>query len=332
MKNLKLPCVAMMMWMALPGFGAVVQSVSESFVGSAVTIPGVQGSAERIDFFSLRAVRPAVYAGKVSATSSTSITDSNANWTSAQFAGRGSIYAEFDNGLEADIQQVSFASKRLSFSGTLPTSVTPGLRYRIREHHTVAEVFGSTNQAGLRAGANDASAEAIYLFDAETQQRRTYYYLSFNGISGWVQLDYSPASNIVIYPEQGLMVRRQTSGNITLTSSGPLKPAASAIFLFPGNNLLGLYNRANPVTLDNLNLVAAGFAGGANPNSGDMIRKFNPDGVTTTTYFYLNLSGFEGWYDIGYQPAGQVTLSPGTVFILYRRPPGAALEWTLPTQ
>ena len=52
MKNLRLPFVAMMMtWMAIPAFGAVVQTVSESFVGSAVTIPGVQGSAERIGFF-----------------------------------------------------------------------------------------------------------------------------------------------------------------------------------------------------------------------------------------------------------------------------------------
>jgi hypothetical protein len=176
MKNLRLPFVAMMMWMALPAFGAVVQTVSESFVGSAVTIPGVQGSAERIGFFSLRTVRPAVYAGKVTATAATSITDSGANWTSAQFTGRGPLYAEFANGVEADIQQVSYGPKRLSFAGALPPSVTVGMPYRIREHHTLAEIFGPANQAGLVQGANTAEAETIRHFIPETQQTRIYFY------------------------------------------------------------------------------------------------------------------------------------------------------------
>ena len=189
MKSPKLPFVVMMTWMALPGFGAAVQSVSESFVGSAVTIPGVQASTERVGFFSLRSVRPAVYAGRVTAVGATSITDGGANWASAQFAGRGSLYAEFANGVEADIQQVSFGPKRLSFSGNLPPSITVGLSYRIREHHTVAEVFGPTNQARLLSAPNDASAETIYHFDAETQQRRTYFYVSYNGVTGWVQSD-----------------------------------------------------------------------------------------------------------------------------------------------
>ena len=308
-----------------------VEVVSESFVGSAATLAGVQGTAtERTSFLSSRAVRPAVYAGKVTATAATSITDANANWTSAQFTGRAPLYAEFANGVEADIQQVSFGPKRLTFSGTLPASITVGTAYRIREHHTVGEVFGTANQAGLLAGANDAAAEVIFHFDAETQQRRTYYYLNFSGISGWVQLDYSPASNVVIYPEQGLMVRRLTPGDITLASSGPLKPAPSTIFVYPGNNLLGVYNRATPVSLDSLNLVAAGITGAGSPDAADLIRKISPDGLSTT-YFYINLTGFEGWYDTGYQPAGHVTLSPGAVFILYRRST-SAIEWTLPAQ
>ena len=126
------------------------------------------------------------------------------------------------------------------------------------------------------------------------------------------------------------MVRRLTPGDLTLASSGPLKPAPSTIFVFPGNNLLGVYNRATPVSLDSLNLVAAGIAGAGSPDAADLIRKINPDGLSTT-YFYINLTGFEGWYDTGYQPAGHVTLSPGAVFILYRRST-SAIEWTLPAQ
>ncbi|HKQ39760.1 MAG TPA: hypothetical protein VJ063_16905 [Verrucomicrobiae bacterium] len=331
MKNHKLPCVAMMIWMALPAFGAAVQTVSETFVGSAVTIPGVQGSAERIGFFSLRAVRPAVYAGKVSAVGATSITDSGANWTSAQFAARGPLYAEFANGVEADIQQVSFAAKRLSFSGALPPSITVGARYRIREHHTVAEVFGSGNQAGLLAGLNIDDAETVRHFIPETQQTRIYFYSTLSGLTGWLLDDYTPAGTTIIYPEQGLMVRRRTAANLTLTSSGPLKPGPSTIPVLPGYNMLGLYHRATPVRIDQLNLLASGFVPGENADVADNLLKFNPDG-TTTTYFYWNLAGFEGWYDFEYQPAASATLSPGTVFMIYRRPPSQVFDWTLPSQ
>jgi hypothetical protein len=111
-----------------------------------------------------------------------------------------------------------------------------------------------------------------------------------------------------------------------------LKQGPSTIPIYPGDNLLGLYNRATPVSLDNLNLVAAGFTGGPNSQTGDIIRKVDADGISTTTYFYLNLTGFEGWYTIGYQPSGHITVAPGSVFMLYRQPAGAALEWTLPSQ
>lgn len=323
----------MLMSMAIPSFGAI-ETVSESFVGSTVTIPGAQTGGERISLFSLRAVRPALYAGRVSAVGATTITDSGANWAAVQFAGRGALYAEFDSGVEGDIQQVSFASKTLSFSGPLPPTVTAGTRFRIREHHTVAKLFGSANQAGLLPGANSDVAEQILHFIPETQQPRIYFYLSFNGITGWMHPDYSSASNVVIYPEQGLMLKRLTTHTLTLTWSGPMKPSRSILPILPGHNLLGVYNRSMPVRLDQLNLVtgnaATGFAPGPNADTGDNLIVLNPAGPSI--YFYLNFNEVEGWYDSGYQPAAHITLAPGTAFFVYRRPPAQNFDWTLLAQ
>ena len=245
--------MAMIMCMALPVVGAAVETVSESFVGSAVTIPGVQGSGERISLFSLRAVRPALYAGRISGVGAATVTDTAANWTAGQFSGRGALYAEFDSGLEADIQQVNVAAKTLSFSGALPPSLTNGTAYRIREHHTVAEVFGSANQAGLLPGPNTDEAETIRHFIPETQQTRIYFYSNLQGASGWLDFNYAPASDTVIYPEQAIMVRRRGPANLTLTSSGPVKQRPSTLPIFPGYNMLGLYHRTTPVRLDQLN-------------------------------------------------------------------------------
>jgi hypothetical protein len=301
------------------------ETTSEPFVGSAVTVPGVAGTGERVGYFSLRAVRPAVYAGKATSVGTSAITDSGANWTSGLFAGRGALYAEFDNGLEADIQQLDIPSSTLSFAGALPPSVNPGAAYRIREHHTLASVFGPADQAGLLAGASEAEAEAVLHHIPETQETKTYFYV--NASTGWVQPDYSSASSTVIYPEQGLMVRRRTSGDLTLAFSGPLKHWPSLIRVLPDYNFLGLYNRARPVRLNDLNLIASGFVAGDTANDADNIVKVNSDGTMTT--FYLNP---QGWYDSNNQAAGDVTFLPGTVFIIYRRPPAAAFDWLLPAQ
>lgn len=328
----------MMLMSMVPAFGAI-ETISESFVGSAVTIPGLdtgsEPGTERIGLFSLRAVRPAIYAGKVSSVGSITITDAGANWAAAQFNGRGALYAEFDSGVEADIQQVSFASKTLSFSGPLPPSVTPGTPFRIREHHTVAKLFGTVNQAGLLAGANSDVAEQIMHFLPESQRARIYFYLNFNGLTGWVQQDYSAASNIVIYPEQGLMIKRRTAAALTLSWSGPLKSSRSLVPVFPGHNLVGIYNRSTPVRLDQLNLVTGdpvtGFASAAHADTADNVLTRNPDG-SNTRYFYLSFNGLEGWYDSAYGAAGHVTIAPGTAFWLYRRPPAENFNWTLNAQ
>jgi hypothetical protein len=143
--------------------------------------------------------------------------------------------------------------------------------------------------------------------------------------------DYSPASNTVVYPEQGLIIRRRAAGNVTLTSSGPLKQGPTTVPVLPGVNLLGLYHRPTAVRLDDLGLPNAGFVAGPNADVGDNLRVFNAQGLMVT-YFYSNLPGFEGWLDFSYQPAGQLTLAPGSVFILYRRPPNPPLDWTIPAQ
>lgn len=323
----------MMLISMVPAFGAI-ETVSESFVGSSVTIPGLQTGTERMSAFSLRSVRPAVYSGKVSSVGATTITDAGANWTATQFSGRAMLYAEFDSGVEADIQQVSFASRTLSFSGALPPAVAPGSAYRIREHHTIAEVFGSANQFGLRAAPNAATAEQVQLHMPQSQEIHAFFYLTFNNFRGWVRDNNSPGSNVVIYPEQGIMLVRKTAGDLTLTTSGPLKQGPSVIPIYPGYNLVGLYNRTAPARFADLNLITgnpnSGFVTGRNVSSSDNLLLIQPDGLIVA-YYYLNLPGFEGWYSELNQPAANITIPPGSAFLLYRLPTANVFHWTLPS-
>lgn len=322
------------------GFGLILmgdrlagaESVSEIHVSTAALIQGTFSSTPKLTFLALQSVQPAAEAGTLTAAGAGTLTDQNANWTTGQFEGNPH-YIEFGSGLVADIVGTDGASRTLTISWNLEGLVSPGQSYTIRRHSTLAGVFGANNSAGLLAGANSASADNILVHRAETQQTLTYFYSNVPGFSGWYSAAYSPANNLIIRPQQGLMIRRRSSGNVVLYSGGVSRRVAPIIVVNRGFNLLGTLRAASSVTLASLNLYTGnpgtGLAGGANSSAADNLILIRPDG-SSVTYFYSNYPGFEGWYDSTYLPADSATISPGTAFLLNRKPGRNAFSWTMP--
>jgi hypothetical protein len=148
--------------------------------------------------------------------------------------------------------------------------------------------------------------------------------------------DYTPADKLVIYPEQGLLVRRVASGDRNLYLCGPIKTGVTMAPVQPGYNLLGTLKSLSPVSLGALNLytgnVTAGLASGGNTADSDTLLVVQPDGTTATYFYYKDAFGNEGWLDANYNFSATVPIKAGSAFFIHRLPPNSGFNWTIPAE
>jgi hypothetical protein len=315
-----------------------LESFSPIWIGSDTLIGGTTTSlTSRTTFFSQRMVLPVLYAGTVSSVQNTALTDTNANWTTSEF-GNGGVpaYAEFDNGSMVDIAGSASTTKSLSLAGSLRGMASPGDTYRIRAHFTVASLFGTNNETGLKSGGNTAQADNVMVLIPQTQQTLTIFYYDDGVNHGWLTADYTSADKLVIYPEQGLLVRRVASGDRNLYLCGPIKTGVTMAPVQPGYNLLGTLKSLSPVSLGALNLytgnLITGLASGGNTADSDTLLVVQPDGTTATYFYYKDAFGNEGWLDANYNLSTTVPIKAGSAFFIHRLPPNSGFNWTIPAE
>jgi hypothetical protein len=322
-------------WLSMSSW-ASIEVTSPVWVAAATTIQGNGGSGSKTTVFSQRMVSPIQYAGTVSSIQTTSLTDTNANWVVGQFGTNGTqAYVEFNNGWMADIAK-STTSTTLALAGNLTGVVSVGDSYRIRAHFTIASLFGTNNETGLMSGGNTAQADNIMLLVPQTQQSLTIFYYD-DGIShGWLTADYNSAANLVVYPEQGLLVRRVASGDRSLYVCGTTKTGVTVAPVEPGYNLVGTLKNLTNLTLGALNIYTGdpttGLASGGNTAGSDTLLVVQADGTTSTYFYYKDTSGNQGWLDANYNPSGNVLINAGTAFFVHRLTSNGPFNWTIPAE
>jgi hypothetical protein len=313
-----------------------LESFSPIWIGSDTLIQGTTAPDSKTTFFSQRMVSPVLYAGTVSSLQNTALTDTNANWATSQFGSGGvPAYAEFNNGTMVDIAS-STGSKSLSMAGNPAGMASPGDAYRIRGHFTIASLFGTNNETGLQSGGNTAQADNIIVLSPETQQSLTIFYYDDGVNHGWLTADYTPADNMVVDPEQGLLVRRVAASDRDLYLCGPIKTGVTVAPVQPGYNLVGTLKSLSPVSLSALNLYtgdpASGLASGGNTADSDTLLVVQPDGTTATYFYYQDNLGNEGWLDANYNLSADVLINAGSAFFIHRLPINGAFSWTIPAE
>ena len=314
--------------------GVAAEATSETFVGSAALIAGNNGTGTRLTTFSMRSLRPTTYIGTITALETSALIDAAATWTNNQYNGQnGSFYVEFESGVVADISGTDGTAKRLSMPGTLPNSIPIGSKYRIRRHWTIAELFGSNNEAGILGGRNSTEADNVLLWSSQQQMAPKYYYRNITGFSGWYSGP-TLSGNTVIYPEQGIMVDRKTNTTQVAYWTGVTRARPIAVPIFPGYNLVGTLRSKGPVRLADLNLItgdpATGLAPGLNSTEADTLYLLNSDGSMTGCY-YRNHPSSTGWRT-GSAAADNRLIEPGTAFYINRKAPRALFYWTMPSE
>lgn len=336
--------------LAPAGFGAEV--ISESFVTTEVTIVGADTKAFQDTWLSSPMVSPFVAAGMVTSLGSNTLYDAEGEWSADQFNGvNGPYYVEFNSGYMADIVKTDPATRTLSVSGDLRPYVTGGEAYRIRKHFTIGDIFGAQNEAGLTGGLNDAQADTILL--QAPGRATTIFYLAHPKLHGWVKIPdgsspaipnnvfapYEPAAGVIIYPEQGIMIRRKAAQSSSFHMRGQVKTTPTKVPVYPGWNVLGTLKSFRNVKLADLKLytgdAASGLNGGKNDAVGDNLMLIQPDG-STVTYWYCPVAYGDGmgWRKVapGVPIANDDVIAPGTVFLLCRKAPWGVFTWEIPSE
>jgi hypothetical protein len=278
-------------------------------------------------------VLPILYAGTVSSVQNTALTDANATWSTTQFG--AATYAEFDNGWMADIAGTA-SGQSLSLAGSISGVVAPGDAYRVRQHFTIASLFGTNNETGLKPGLNPSQADTILVTIPQTQQTMTIFYFSNTTAQGWYRADFSPAADQVVYPEQGIMVRRIVPGDVNLYVCGPIKTGVTVAPVEPGFNLVGTLRSLSPMTLNSLNLYtgdpATGLASGLNLTVSDNLLIVRPDGSTSSYFYFKDNKGNESWLDSLFNPAGNTPVPAGSAFFIKRQSVNGSFNWLIPAE
>jgi hypothetical protein len=314
---------------------ATAVGTSDIYVTTAATVKGNGGSKSLATYFSLSMVQPWVACGTITALGANTLSDANATWSEDRFNGvNGAYYLEFASGLTVDIVDTQAATRTLVVPGDLRAVLAVGEVYRIRKHVTLVDVFGANNEAGLLGGKNASRTDNVVLYDAAAQTSQMYFYYNVPGYTGWYRGDFRPATNVTIYPEQGIVVSRKTAADTTVYMGGVIKTGATWVPIEPGFNLLGTVKTVRNMKLSELNLLtgnpATGLAEGANASAADNVALPNQNGWAL--YFYCNIAGHEGWYDGAFRPAGTVEIPAGSAFSIKRKAPRGGFDWVIPAE
>jgi hypothetical protein len=155
----------------------------------------------------------------------------------------------------------------------------------------------------------------------------TYYYQEappFAGGIGWRKAGNpdDPMDGVVIYPHEGLFVRRREATDLSLTIPGSIKANNSHATLTQGFNLVAYSFPVNR-KLGQLTGLQSELTAGTGASTSDVIYMLNTSGSFDRFYYQdaPPFAGGTGWRKAGDDstPQDDVDVLAGTAVIIYRR-------------
>ena len=247
--------------------------------------------ASGFNYVGLRLHRAVAFAGSFGSSTSTTLVDSNANFSSASAT---TLYLlELNNNKVIEVPG-SFLSGTTVSGLTGITAADQGA-YSIRPSATVASVFGAANSAGLAAGSFGSSgADQVWVPNGSGDFNR-YYYDSFNPNTfgaTWSEVAapnnaVDPSSINLVYLDGILLVKDAGSSFSSLVVSGTVKTKATIVGLPTGFNYASsLYPVGATLASSYGATNTAGFSAGSFGSSGaDQIWVPNGSGDFNRYYY-----------------------------------------------
>jgi hypothetical protein len=271
-------------------------------------------------------------------------TNSNASYTPSAFAGtdasgKATHYLQFTtSGLIAYI--IANDATTITTAGDLTGLATSGDGYVVKKHSTLADIFGAANEAGLREGGDSGSSDLVQIMSSDGSGTFATYYPQddpfdgFFGGDGWrvVGDNATDQSDVVVGPDDGIIVARGIVGDIDIVISGSVNVIDHQRGLPNGFSMVA-YPYPVDVTLDDSNIYTAsnGYVSGGDSGSSDLVFVLNSNGAYTTYYRqddpFDGFFGGDGWRVVGDNATdqGAVTIPSDSSVIIQHT--GAGLLW-----
>lgn len=258
-------------------------------------------------------------------------------FANGQFTGPGNAsYIEFTNGTYAGLTSdiVTTTPSSIELADNVSAFITAGsTTYRIRPHWTIATAFGVQNSAGLLAGASEATADTVQIYNSQTAVFTKYYFSSVN--NRW-ETSFQPANDVVLRPDTGVVIERRLTSPVTFSLVGEVKRGPTEVMVFgsPSTSITTIVPNPYPVDskrLADLNLYTGsaqtGLVGGTTWTSADNLLVYNPAKGGYSTYYFNTTSNR---WQITNSDASNVTIKAGVSVQLLRRANRPTFLWYIP--
>lgn len=261
---------------------------------TATTKPvGFQSVTVKANAFNLVGInflKASVVVGVLEGVTANSATDNDVNFATA-LSGLSNLVIEITNNTGAG----AWANVSAPVGGqvTLDTNlvsmgVAAGDSYQIFALPTIAEVFGATNSAGLKAG-NTSTADIIWLSKSDGSGGfDKFYYATATppfitaGWRGTGTLNADKSGTPIYHNESMIIERRDTVNDLTLTFAGTVKTTPTQIPIFTGFNFI---ERSYPVLATLSNSGLSNYLTAGNTTTADIVWIPNATGGYDRYYF-----------------------------------------------
>ncbi len=331
----KVALAATVALIAVPAF-AQTTATTDPVGFTTMVIAAASASDPSYTFGGVGLTRAVSYQGSAETATggASTLVDNEANWTDNQFNGAASAvthYVEITSGAAAgttyDIVATSDAANSLTLAQPLAASVAAGVTFRVRQHWTIGSVFGPANESGLQGGSA-STADQILIYNGTGYD--SYFYRTA-GTPGWriVGDNATPRDGVLIYPDDGIILKRNVATVVNVTLMGAVKLGQSSYAVLSGNNFIA-NPCASPMTLLSCGIYtgnsATGLLGGS-AGTADKVLTWNGSGYNS---YFWRTAGTPGWRLVGDNTTdvGSTVIPINSNVIVQRA--GAAFNWVIP--
>jgi uncharacterized protein (TIGR02597 family) len=218
------------------------------------------------------------------------------------------------------LEITSKASATLTVSDA--SNVLGNETFSIKKFTTIADIFGSSNSAGLLSGDSVSVADVIWLISGGVWKQ---YFFYDDGLETpqWVTLgSQGDKGDAIIDPDQGALIIRKEGSDRSVIITGTVKKTPSFVPFIGGAQIV-----TNPYPVDKtLNTLglrtgdsSTGLLEGDSISSSDVVWKLN-NGIWTQYFFYNDGLEVPQWVTAG-SPADQggVAVSAGEALLVIRK-------------